>query len=808
MLLSLKPQGFFPTASRAGTPSAAIFRGANGFIRGSGQDKSFQSYRGSLDLNESTPPVALTGSITCSVGSRVVTGTGTNFFEELRRGMMLVTLAGNVLVVEEVTSATAFTACELPTATETTVSAFRMPILFEVNNRRGTLLSGRAHEFDRGHIVAVGSGVLRLNGTALSASLTATRNARIALFNQPTGAYEIKTLGFNDPPIGITATESAAAVVRTFVDADVTAATDTIAITGHGFVNGQRVGLTTTGALPAGLAVNATYYVIRVDANNIRLATTLARTVGTPVPVDITAAAGGGTHTVTPISKKMAAGNYGLRISRATTKLGVPAFGNPGEKIIVALTTYGSIIAITFPAMDSHTDSLSLHDAWRVECSLHTGLAGQAGINAEAGPWYFAVTVSAADLGGTGGGTYFLEVLDAELTARAQITSFDNDTPPRAEFITTLAQVPILVSCNGKGTPASPLGDAPGASIVPLKMSNLAAAPLVFDNGQRNEIPLSPPEVIIGCYSAAGRLYLMTPNTLQIAAFTENPFQPISTRPFWKSGFRNPYALCFANDRLYGFTNSPIRSPEDGTDAATDRGFASPVRELTYFWNGARVYVAHDPANEAVCYVYSAAYKNANGYWVSVILPYMVENEVWSPPIILSSATRDCIVSGVATINNNFEFLMGGRDGAGSVYCKAFRFDGGLNAGETVPWYFAFQFSDGGQEDRPKKVKFPRITYKGKSMTLGIHGAARDETINVATLEAGNSGSKTGSVTVPNATALTSGDRLQVEAGNLAVFTVRVDGVYDGAETDAFGLVIRDRVDEVVLDVTVQGGRN
>lgn len=83
----------------------------------------------------------------------------------------------------------------------------------------------------------------------------------------------------------------------TFVDGDVTVGTDNIAITGHGLVEGDLIQLTTSGTLPAGLALATDYYVIRVDADNIKLAASLADAeAGTAV--DITAAAGGGTHSV------------------------------------------------------------------------------------------------------------------------------------------------------------------------------------------------------------------------------------------------------------------------------------------------------------------------------------------------------------------------------------------------------------------------------------------------------------------------------------------------------------------------------
>jgi hypothetical protein len=94
----------------------------------------------------------------------------------------------------------------------------------------------------------------------------------------------------------------------TFIDGDVTVGTDDITLTSHNFLTGDDVTLTTTGTLPAGLSTGTDYYVIYVDANTIRLANSLANAyAGTQV--DITAAAGGGTHTVEATSRNFSSDN-------------------------------------------------------------------------------------------------------------------------------------------------------------------------------------------------------------------------------------------------------------------------------------------------------------------------------------------------------------------------------------------------------------------------------------------------------------------------------------------------------------------
>ena len=84
----------------------------------------------------------------------------------------------------------------------------------------------------------------------------------------------------------------------TFVDGDVTVGTDVIAETAHGYQTGEGpVRLTSSGTLPAGLAINTNYWIIAADANSVALATSRANALA-DIRVDITAAADGGTHTI------------------------------------------------------------------------------------------------------------------------------------------------------------------------------------------------------------------------------------------------------------------------------------------------------------------------------------------------------------------------------------------------------------------------------------------------------------------------------------------------------------------------------
>jgi Ca2+-binding RTX toxin-like protein len=83
----------------------------------------------------------------------------------------------------------------------------------------------------------------------------------------------------------------------TFVDGDVSVANDTITKAAHGLITGQAFTLTTTGVLPGGLSLATTYYAIVDSSSVFKVASSLANALA-GTAVDITSAAGGGTHTV------------------------------------------------------------------------------------------------------------------------------------------------------------------------------------------------------------------------------------------------------------------------------------------------------------------------------------------------------------------------------------------------------------------------------------------------------------------------------------------------------------------------------
>lgn len=111
-------------------------------------------------------------------------------------------------------------------------------------------------------------------------------------------SYDLSMDNIDACALQVTYTD-ATPVAKTFLDANVNTTSEVITITAHGFFTGLKVAASNAGGtLPGGLSTT-NYYVIVVTSSTIKLASTLALAVA-GTPVDITSAAGGGTHSLTP----------------------------------------------------------------------------------------------------------------------------------------------------------------------------------------------------------------------------------------------------------------------------------------------------------------------------------------------------------------------------------------------------------------------------------------------------------------------------------------------------------------------------
>lgn len=488
----------------------------------------------------------------------------------------------------------------------------------------------------------------------------------------------------------------------------------------------------------------------------------------TPAPPTLAAVSGG--------SLGMQAGSYSMVITAARTETG--GYNNPSDRADVTIADDDQV-EVTFGAMDTANGQ----NAWIVWVTTYAASLG-ADKNYLEGPWFKLRLLTTADVP-TGGGVINLEWLDAQVE-RNDLITFDNDPPSDAEFVMNFNNVPVYISCQGPGS------TSPGPFIIPAKPDNIEAAPLTL------AFSSSPPETIYGFVLAEGRLYLLTSNHLQIAQGTPQPDIPVLIQPFSKPGFKNPDQVIVLGDRLYMYpTSGPTRAREGVAGSATD-DFATAVQEITSDWVPGHVRLAHDPSNDAVCWIHSANNLNDDGFWTTRILMFGRKQDDWIGDVLLSSSTGDMIVSGVATVGQSLNFLAGGRQSDNSVAVGTFTFD--VVSGDPVEWYAAAQISDSGDEMRSVVVKRPRATAKTTDGSLGIFGWQPTQVIDVDALESGNAASLTGAVSIPNAAGVVETEQFPVNCPNLTSSTIRIQGEFAGSGD-------RDRVDELIYEVAQMGIR-
>lgn len=675
-------RGYRPSTPYDGNAADYVFRGINFKLLGDGQAAYLENWKGNLAYTDSTPPapVALTGTVSTAALGVTMTGVGTLFTQELIIGQMIL-VGDDIFTVYLIASDTSLTVTEAFPSTLAGATAYRTQTITEVDNLRGNLIRGNVLKTANGNLLAVGDGVVTLNGSPLSASLAASKRLTLAIYDPDTMTYTI---------------------------------------------------------FPLGMAI--------------------------PTLTTVTGQAGG--------TKNMQAGTYSIRITAARISTG--GYNNPSDKVEVTITV-GQVIRITFPAMDT----ASGQDAWDVYVTLFA--TGQ-GIQ---GPWYYYGQITTAMVS-SAGGTVDIEYNDAEVSG-ARLLTFNNDPPPDAAFVATLQGLPILLSCNGPGrklagtaatiatdntvtgtsttftvdldrgqliyiggklytvttitsdtsievdpaplATASPLSisladTAPGPVIRPAKPAingaNIEAFPALF------KVAVDPPENIIGWVRGAqGRIYAMTQNYLHLVSSTGNPDFPVTVRPFWRAGFRNPQGLCFVNGTLYGYTqNGPTRSIADGDEGLMEHSFAAPVASVFALWPAERVRVGYDPVNECVCYFISGVGAGATGFRESAALMYNLRLGAWSTEIVMQNQAGNATVTGVATVAGQLVVTISGVN---------YLWDAGV---APLACYFATPFMDAGDPGADKTVTGLQITcYSTSTVGGGIWSAEAGEDVPITDLQ-------------------------------------------------------------------------
>lgn len=200
---------FIPTVPRTGSEGDNLtWRKYNLLTRG--RDGRFyeEVWSGLGNLNENMGMVPLTGTLGLTAGSTAIVGDGTIFQTECHLGQFICAIpdddsASWLLVIRSIEDDTHMTVWKAPDTTIDELVGWQMPILFAVNEQRGTALRGNVLKLDKGSFIGVGSGTFRLNGQPLAGtSLTLARAPKIALFDPATNTYLVWEIGLEEatPP--------------------------------------------------------------------------------------------------------------------------------------------------------------------------------------------------------------------------------------------------------------------------------------------------------------------------------------------------------------------------------------------------------------------------------------------------------------------------------------------------------------------------------------------------------------------------------------------------------------------------------
>lgn len=680
-LLRLIPAPFAPAISFTGDEPAYLIRGQNFWLRSRSRETMYATaYKGSKDISETAATKTLTGTVgwNHTTDDDLLTGSGTEFLDEIRPGsMVLVIDSGNstsyFFTIEEVVNDTQARVSRPFTNTLSGLTAYVLPIIYPMGTKRATQVRGHGIKYPRGHILAVGDGELRLNGQSLAIRQVETLTVVGTVSGSGNINVTVTAVGMTGTPktvgVAVTASDTAAIVARKIAtalqaDADIGHPTtgfftvthfgaDVILIARDGAANDSTMNIayvqtTATGLTNVATSANTTpgnqflltkspkFALYDPDDNSYTLedyGITLPEDSATSPIITLSDVAGG--------TKNMPAALYGIRVvarSDANTG-GTGGFSQPSANYIRNVGLANLKIRITFNKPMNVAEG---QNAWDIYVTKYED-ATSSTINSQAGPWYLYETVTAAQIaaanavtdGRVTGMVWDIEFADGELDALDTLLSFDNFLPYDAEHVDLIpvagGVTPIFFSCLGQRSPDRKEGTSPGPAIVVGKPSNPEA--VLRDRA----VSTFEGDSILGVLNVRGRHWLLCENTLQTAILTGQEAAPITTRTFWDVGFRNPYSLKFIKDYVFGFsTQGFIRSIGIGDTSEIDLEFSTPVDDYTTDWLTGHVLTGADPKNKAVCFFFSGKEKQS-GYYVTQVLPFMATQGFWNPPILLAA---------------------------------------------------------------------------------------------------------------------------------------------------------------------------
>lgn len=180
----------------------------------------------------------------------------------------------------------------------------------------------------------------------------------------------------------------------------VSTTTEGLTVTGHGFAHAQRVTYTVTGGSAiAGLTNTTAYYVIYVDANTIKLASS-ASNANTNNAINMTATLPTGTHSLTPIG--FSAFEYSIRVKQGNniklTKLLAVASGLTVDTVEYGTVTVGDFYTANNSISGVSADVITTSAAHGLIAGRRVKFTGTGFTNLTSGNFYYVKTASGSTL--------------------------------------------------------------------------------------------------------------------------------------------------------------------------------------------------------------------------------------------------------------------------------------------------------------------------------------------------------------------------------------------------------------------------
>src|SRR5262245_5339224 len=199
MILYSGSAGYISAQQKVGVGVVdSIFAGENAIHEPDGW-RVFNGWK-QIDPARTVPTMAYTATLTNGSNIAALSGGATALTDF--RAFQHVLIGRRLYVIEAIPGNTSLQISPTPDASEagSGLAVKKVPALSALNLDRATLLAGKAVRFRQQAIFAVGDGDLYLNGAAISGTLAATQNLKVA-YPLAAGGFTVTNAGFTKPPV-------------------------------------------------------------------------------------------------------------------------------------------------------------------------------------------------------------------------------------------------------------------------------------------------------------------------------------------------------------------------------------------------------------------------------------------------------------------------------------------------------------------------------------------------------------------------------------------------------------------------------